>query len=145
MDLVDMNRHAVERFLAGTHAAGELRLDVVDSTVSPHIACHGFPGGNPVDHQSYKRFFLAFREAFDDTAFEIRHILADREFVAVMWRLEATHIGSYAGIAATGRRVDFGGQVFYRMVDAKIAETWLQMDQESLLDQIAASPACRST
>ena len=54
------NRHAVERFLSGTHSKCIDDVDVIDDTVGPNITCHGFPGQPITDHESYKDFFRDF-------------------------------------------------------------------------------------
>ena len=135
------NRETVEAFLAGTHSPNIDDVRVIDRTVSPAIVCHGFPGGNPTDRESYKNFFRVFRQSFSGMTFDVDALVADDEFVAARWRVGARHTGDFAGVAADGRRVDFGGLVLYRMEDGLIAETWLQIDELGLLGQIGALPA----
>lgn len=137
-----INRATVERFLAGTHSPDLADLKVIDETVAPDIVCHGFPGGmNPRDHESYKEFFQAFRTAFGDMEFRVLALVADEASVSARFRVAVTHVGAFAGIAPTARRVTFEGMVLYRMEGGLIAETWLQLDELSLLGQIGALPA----
>lgn len=134
------SRHAatVQEFLAGTHSPDLDDLEVIDHTVHSDIVCHGFPGGNPVDCESYKAWFRTFRASFTDMDFRIERLVADHEHVAVRWSVAVTHSGEFAGVPASGRRVRFGGMVLYRMVDGRIAETWLCMDLLAMLSQIGA-------
>lgn len=135
------NRETVEAFLAGTHSPDIEDVHVIDRTVSTAIVCHGFPGGDPTDRESYKDFFRIFRKSFSGMTFDVDALVADDHFVAARWRVEARHTGDFAGVAADGRRVEFAGLVLYRMEDGLIAETWLQIDELGLLGQIGALPA----
>ena len=137
----ESNRRTVARFLAGTHGADLAQLAVIDETVSPGIVCHGFPGGDPVDRESYKAFFRTFRQAFDAMVFKTYATVADEDFVAVRWRVEVDHVGPFAGVQPDGRRVGFDGMALYRMADGLIAETWLHINELELLAGIGAIPA----
>ena len=140
-DATARNRTTVKAFLTGTHSPDIEDVRVIDRTVSPAIVCHGFPGGDPTDRESYKNFFRTFRKSFSGMEFAVDALVADDEFVAARWRITARHTGDFAGVTADGRRVDFGGLVLYRMEDGLIAETWLQIDELGLLGQIGALPA----
>jgi predicted ester cyclase len=135
------NRAVVERFFAGTHSKNISDIDVIDDTVSTNIVCHGFPGAEISDHEAYKNFFRVFRRSFNDMDWTVHALVADEQFVAVRWEIQATFVGDFAGVKADGRRVSFDGTVFYRMENGLIAETWLQINELSLLSQIGAIPA----
>ena len=143
LNAIERNRETVKTFLDGTHASDIEEVEIIDRTVSPDIVCHGFPGfpgGEFADRESYKNFFRLFRQSFSDMRFTLHALVADEQYVAARWQVEATHSGEYAGRAAEGRRVDFDGLVLYRMDDGLIAETWLQINELSLLGQIGALP-----
>lgn len=137
-ELRERNIATVQFFLDGTHSPDLSDLKVIDTTVHPDIVCHGFPGGDPHDRESYKDWFRTFRASFTDMDFQIQRLIADDFHVAVHWQVAVTHSGEFAGFAATERRVRFDGMVIYRLVDGLIAETWLGMDQLGLLSQIGA-------
>lgn len=130
----------VLRFLNGTHSRDLKDLCVIDSTVADRVVCHGFPGGNPFDHESYKAFFRVFRRSFDDMDWTVHNLVAEGDHVSARWEIAATHCGEFAGVPATGRRVRFDGMVLYRLADNRIAETWLYINEVSLLTQIGALP-----
>jgi predicted ester cyclase len=140
-DAAARNRATVERFFAGTHAPDLAGLAVIDETVTEGIRCHGFPGMNPVDRESYKDWFRFFRASFDNMSFETPAIVAGDDFVAVRWIVRVDHVGPFAGVAPTGRRVEFDGMALYRMQDGLIAETWLHANETALLAGIGALPA----
>lgn len=139
--IIDRNRNTVERFLTGTHSKHIDDVDVIDDTVAPNIVCHGFPGKPIVDHESYKGFFRVFRRHFSDMDWTVHALVADEQFVAARWEIQATFSGDFAGVKADGRRVTFDGMVLYRMEDGLIAETWLHMNEMRLMREIGAVPA----
>jgi predicted ester cyclase len=57
--------------------------------------------------------------------------------VAVRASFRGIHRGTFAGIAATGRKVEAGLIIVYRIESGKIAEHWMQFDLYSLLQQLA--------
>lgn len=138
---IERNRRTVEAFLAGTHSRNIEDVAVIDRTVGETIACHGFPGFTITDRESYKDFFRTFRRSFSDMGWTVHALVADEEFVAARWEIEATHSGDFAGVRGDGRRISFDGMVLYRMEDGLIAETWLHINEMKLLTQIGAIPA----
>ncbi len=140
-DIIERNRATVERFLGGTHSRDIADVVVIDTTVATRVTCHGFPGGNPVDHESYKTFFRTFRLSFTDMDWKVHALVADERYVSARWQIWATHSGDFAGAKADGRRITFDGMVLYRLEDGLIVETWLQIDQLGLLGAIGALPA----
>ena len=123
LDRIRRNREVVQRFLAGTHSPRLEDVDVIDETVAPTVTCHGFPGGDPFDHASYKAFFRTFRTAFTDMEFDIYSLVADETYVNARFRVTVTHSASFAGVEPTEKRVSFEGLVLYRLNDGKIEET----------------------
>lgn len=137
--MIGRNKATVEKFLAGTHSANIGDVAVIDETVVPHIACHGFPGfpnGEFFDRESYKAFFRIFRESFSEMEFETTRLIATEDYVSAHWEIWATHSGAFQGIAPDNARVVFDGVALYRMEDGRIAETWLTINEPLLLSQL---------
>ena len=109
-------------------------------TVADRIVTHGFPGGNPDSRESYKQWFRGFQSGFSDMHFETLAMVAEDDRVAVRWRMNVKHTGPFAGVAPTGKPVVFEGMVLYRLENGVIAETWLHIDELSLLGQVGAIP-----
>lgn len=140
-NITDLNRRVALEFLNGTHSKNIEDVAVIERTVVPNVICHGFPGGEPHDHESYKNFFRVFRQSFTDMDWTVHALVADEEYVSARWEITATHSGDFAGVKADGRRITFDGTVLYRMENGRIAETWLNIDQLKLLVAIGALPA----
>jgi predicted ester cyclase len=132
------NRATIAKFLEGTHSG---RFEVIDETVAESIVTHGFPGGNPSSREQYKQWFTGFQSGFSVIGFETLAMVADEEKVAVRWRFTVDHVGTFAGVEATGRRITFDGMVLYRLENGLIAETWLHINELSLLGQVGVIPA----
>jgi predicted ester cyclase len=135
---IEQNRATVTKFLDGTHSG---RLEVIDETVAEDLVTHGFPGGNPASREQYKQWFMGFQSGFSIVGFETLAMVADEEKVAVRWRFTVDHSGKFAGVEATGRRIAFDGMVLYRLENGLIVETWLHINELSLLQQVGAIPA----
>lgn len=134
----ERNKRNVRRFLEETHTG---RFDVIDELVAPDIRTHGFPGDrNPASREEYKQFFAALDVAFPDMDMSIDALVGDEQQVAARFTVNGIHKGEYAGVAATGRAVSFGGMAIYRMRNGQIAETWLYPDNVTLLRQVGVMP-----
>lgn len=139
-NVVHINRTTVERFLNGTHSPNIEDVEIIEETVAPDIACHGFPGSEIADHESYKQFFRIFRQSFTDMDWTIHALVADEDYVSARWEIQATFSGDFAGVTADNRRISFDGMVLYRMENGLIAETWLHINEMKLLSEIGAMP-----
>ncbi|WP_181850209.1 MULTISPECIES: ester cyclase [Thalassospira] len=127
------NRDVVLRFFEESHSHNP---GIVYDLVTSDIVTHGFPCQNPHDLDSYHDFFVGLNAAFPDMAFTILTMVAEHDHVAVRFRIQATHHDVFAGIAASGNKVDFTGMVLYRLRDLRIAETWLHPDVTTLMAQL---------
>lgn len=65
------------------------------------------------------------RIAFPDKHTEILRMVASDDMVACHCTTSAVHRGDYFDLAATGSRVSVDEMMFSRIVDGKIAETWV--------------------
>jgi steroid delta-isomerase-like uncharacterized protein len=85
------------------------------------------------------------RAAFPDLSLDVHDIIAERDRVAILYTLHATHDGEMMGIPASGQRVSSEGMVFARLRDGKVTERWGVQDMLTLLQQIGAFPAAAAT
>jgi steroid delta-isomerase-like uncharacterized protein len=111
---------------------------VAEDSIHHEIA--GVPLGCQRGPRAMERFLKPYLRAFPDLRIVFEDAIADRDRVVTRWRLEGTHEGSLLGIAASGKRVSIEGIRIDRIENGKIAESWMQMDSLSLLEQIGALP-----
>ena len=58
--------------------------------------------------------------------------------MVVRWRSRGTHRDEFMGVAPTGREVAFTGMRLFRIAENKIAESWVNIDERGLQEQLGA-------
>jgi predicted ester cyclase len=87
---------------------------------------------------SFKARAGAVRTAFADIEIRVDDLVVEGDAIAWRWTLTGTHVGTFAGVAATGRRVSLRGVNFQRIEGDRVAEHW------TLVDVFGATQALRS-
>jgi predicted ester cyclase len=90
----------------------------------------------PLDSDAWTQFLSAFLEGFPDLHITVEDAVAEGELVAQRLLFKGTHTGVFQGLPPTNRQVMFSGLELNRMVDGKVAEHWVEMDQVALLQQL---------
>ena len=80
--------------------------------------------------------FKPLVEGFPDWHWEIRHFGIDGDYLALHFKVTGTHLGTFQGIAPTGRRVSTTQFTLYHLVDGRYADVWDLTDIESVIKQI---------
>jgi len=62
--------------------------------------------------------------------------LAENDLVAFTWTFQGVHQGTFAGLAATGKKVTLSGINVERLENGKIVEHWSHFDLAGLLKQM---------
>jgi predicted ester cyclase len=78
--------------------------------------------------------------AFPDLRIEIAELSAAGDTVAFRWLGRGTHSGPLAGLAPTGRAVEFEGLIVDHLQGGKVVRRWEQYDRLGLLQQLGAVP-----
>jgi steroid delta-isomerase-like uncharacterized protein len=98
--------------------------------------------------RGFKQRFPAVRQAilgaFPDHTLTIQDQIAEADKVVTRVTFRGTHRGSFNGIAATGKQVEWSGIAMDRLADGKVIEMWHVQNTTGLLQQIAAPPAADS-
>lgn len=86
--------------------------------------------------------YYGFMEAFPDLQFEVTHVIADGDLVAVRGIQTATHTGNFLGmVPATNKEVAWTGTAIFRFnEDGQIIERWQDLDQLGLFMQLEVIP-----
>ena len=130
----------------GQKMINERDLSRASEFIAPRSVHHEF-GDVPADFQGGPRamaqFLNLYLRAFSDLRLTFEDAMADRDRVVTRWHLEGTHDGPLLGIAPSARRVSIEGIRIDRIEDGKIAESWMQWDMLTLLEQIGALPKLR--
>lgn len=81
-----------------------------------------------------------FQAAFSNKLCIDEARLFDGEWAASFGRQEATHSGTFMGIAPTGKRVEIRYMDFWKVVDGKIVDNWVMVDFPHVMQQLGVDP-----
>jgi steroid delta-isomerase-like uncharacterized protein len=107
----------------------------IDRQVAEDFFDHA--AGARLGPEGVKAHIRGLHAAFPDLHVTIEDMVAEGDRVAVRATWRGTHRGAFRGIPASGKAVEFGGMVFWRIADGKIAERWAYLDSAGLIAQIS--------
>ena len=107
--------------------------DAADRFLTPNYHDHAYNGG---DATALKAVIRELGAAFPDQRQVVEDLAAAEDRVMTRIRLQATHAGTFRGLAATGRAVDVRVARWFRIEDSRIAEHWALLDTSSLMRQL---------
>lgn len=88
--------------------------------------------------EELKHYVTIYRTAFPDIQDTVEDIVAEADKVVVRWKSRGTHQGEFMGAAPTGRDVTFTGMRLFRIAENKIVESWVNIDERGLREQLGA-------
>ena len=136
----DDNKALVRRYIEVGWSRGD--LGVVRESVAPDYRRHqpGMPF--PVETgAALEELVGMYRRGLPDLEVVIDHIVAEGDFVATRVSARGIHNGDLAGIAPTGKQVEFTASDMFKLSDGRIVESWHNVDDFGLLQQLGVIPA----
>ena len=116
------------------------KLAIVDELVSVDATIH-IPGwGIPANRLGFKQMVANLRAAFPNLRCTVNGEIVVERKLAAIWTLRGTHKGLFLGNMPTGRSVEVQGFIFAHTKHGQITESWLLIDQMSMLQQIGVIP-----
>lgn len=116
------------------------RLDLIDELFAPEFVSHeGYAGD--LGRDAFREFVRGWREAFPDVHCDVSQLLQEGDHLAFTVHATGTHKGTFNGIPATGRSVDFMSMNHAIVRDGKSVEHWVVMDMLTMLTQLGVVPA----
>ena len=114
--------------------------DVIDEVVATNYVSHGLPMAinGP---QGFRKSIETFRSAFPDLYMLVEEQISDSDQVSNQGYITGTHRGEFLGVPASGQQIKVNVISIWRFEDSKVAESWVQMDLMSLMQQIGAVSA----
>ena len=98
--------------------------------------------GFPPTKAGVIQYFTMLRAAFPDLRMVPEDVIASGDKVVARVRVTGTHKGPFAGMSATGRRVEINVIDIIRFgADGRAGEHWGIVDQFSMMLQLGAIPA----
>src|SRR5437016_154389 len=116
-------------------------LSIADEVFSPDYV--SYYAGKKTDQrgpEGFRQGIAQFLAAFPDLQGTIEDIVAEGDRVATRQTWRGTHLGVFAGVPPTGKRVTFANMDIYRFEDGKAVEEWFSMDIFGLMQQLGAIP-----
>jgi predicted ester cyclase len=108
------------------------KLDVVDEIFALNVILNG----TSVSREAIKQLVTARRAAFPDIHVTVDDQVAEGDKVSTRRTRQATHQGSYRGLAATGKRVRWTQISIVRFAESRVVEDWAVADELSILQQL---------
>ncbi|MEV7775701.1 nuclear transport factor 2 family protein [Kitasatospora sp. NPDC086791] len=118
--------------LAGD-VAGATRLIDADRWTEKCLGLTGWLTDFQVALTHYARNMV---EPWEDLEMSEEEVVEGRDAVTIRFRVEATHIGEFMGVPATGRRVSFDAIRIVHVRDGKVTGQWAQLDLWGLHRQL---------
>jgi predicted ester cyclase len=115
-------------------------LAIFDELLDPELVDHSVPTDLPPTRDGTKQHAVLYWSAFPDLHLTIEDQLAEEDRVMTRWTGRGTHRGNLADQSATGRTVTITGIRVDRVVGGRIVETWAEVDQLGLLQQLGGHP-----
>ena len=97
----------------------------------------GFKQGLKEFQDNWQRPFQA---AFSDKVCIDEARITQGEWCAAFGRQEAVHTGTFMGIEPTHKRVEIRYMDFWKVVDGKIVDNWVNVDFAYVLQQLGVDP-----
>jgi steroid delta-isomerase-like uncharacterized protein len=108
-------------------------LVVIDELYAPVI---GLTSGASMDREQFKAVAGMMHAAFPDVVVTVQDQIAEGDKVVTRWTAQATHLGDFMGIPATGKRVAAKAIHIHQIVDGRIAALWEEFDMFGLMQQL---------
>jgi steroid delta-isomerase-like uncharacterized protein len=129
------------------HALIQSFVDMINNHDVGTMEEHTAPGH--IDHnpgvadglEANQAFWTQVFTAFPDLKAVPHDVIAEGDRVAARLEYTATHQGTFLGIPATGRPVNFQSIDIWRVEDGLLAEHWDQLNMDDLFRQLGADPA----
>jgi steroid delta-isomerase-like uncharacterized protein len=101
----------------------------------------GSPPELPPGPEGFQQYASAFLIAFPDVHITIEDQIAERDKVVTRWTSYGTNTGSLFGMPSTGRAATITGITIDHIADGKLVESWDELDQLGMLQQLGVIPA----
>ena len=133
----EQNKKLARRWFEDLFSRGD--LDAANEILSAEFVDH-LPHEEERGIEELKNYVSIYRTAFPDIQDKVEDIVAEGDKVVVRWMSRGTHQGEFMGVAPTGRHVTFTGMRLFRFAENQIAESWVNIDERGLQEQLGAVP-----
>jgi steroid delta-isomerase-like uncharacterized protein len=129
----EQNKTLARRWFEDLFSRGD--LDAAEEILHANFVDH-LPREEERGLEELRQYVTWYRAAFPDIRDTVEELVAEGDKVVVRWTSRGTHQGEFRGVAPTGRHVTFTGMRVFRIAEGKIAESWVNIDELGLLEQL---------
>jgi predicted ester cyclase/mannose-6-phosphate isomerase-like protein (cupin superfamily) len=135
----EQNKQKILEFYHRSHRGD---LTVYDEMFAPDFVSHGSAAlQDLIGPEAFKQAYVVYETAFPDFRTSIDQIVAEGDYVMVRGLATGTHLGSFMGLPATGKKLHWTGFALYRFNDAGlICERWQDFDGLKLMGELGVIP-----
>ena len=131
-DTADNVRTARRVFL---ESMAEGRFDRLDEIYGPNFVAHGASADYTLEQDSAAT--KSWRAAMPDLKVTVERTVADKDLVAVHWKVLGTNTVVAGGMPGNGARIGIEGMSFFRFSSGRIVEAWTIVDIATLRKQLS--------
>lgn len=143
-DSTEANKALARRVMEQVWNQGNMAA--VDELFTPTAVIHGRTAAEDIQGaDGFKQYVTQLRTTFPDLRLAIQDQIAEGDKVANRFTMHGTQkgglrLGPSSSLPPTGKEVSLTGIVINRIQDGKITETWVNVDQLGLLEQLGLFP-----
>lgn len=94
---------------------------------------HGFKVNESHGYDGVREAILSIKKGIPDWYEDVKDMIVSEDKVVTRYTSTGTHKGTYAGVAATGKKMSLDEISIYRIADGKVAEQWCLSDDVTTL------------
>jgi len=133
-EVEEQNKELIRNYLAEVVKGN---IDIVQKVCAANALFY-FPSNssNPMSREEMLEGAKNSLRAFSDINYKIEEMIAEGDEVLVRFINQSTHKEEFAGIPATGKRIEFSGISLFRIEDGMIVEEREEADMLGMMTQL---------
>ena len=140
----EQNKAIVTRFYE--ELWNQRNLSVADDIFAADCLTHQLHSGaasvgKPRSPEAVKKHVAEWLDGFPDLRFDIEEIVAEVDQVVSRSVMHGIHMGTWLGLAPTGKEVSIRMSVTHKIKDRKIVEDWVLVEALGFFQQLGLVPA----
>ena len=138
-DQLQANKDLVHRF---TESLNTTDWDALDKSLTEDFRrhCQATPGVEINSREEFKKLQESFLVSMPDQRVTLEMLIAEGDMVAAYATYSGRHTGPMGEFPATGKSVEMKFMCIFRIVDDRIAELWVEVDNMTMLTQLGLLP-----
>ncbi len=131
------NRNKELALLANEAVWNRGNFDDLEEMFAEDFVQHFLPFGTQTSGlEDFRKDAMAHRAAFPDWAEAVNLVIAEGDFVVLLYTSTGTNTGNFLGNPPTGKKIRINETSVFRIVEGKIVEQWLMPDIHTLNRQL---------